>query len=160
MRTRIRILGAVALVAFGYVLGSSGVATPAALQAQNEAEGASEETQGKIRSAYDALNAAMAALEQEQQYTPVMKGVNAFDVLAGGADAKQDLETGRGVDPETFAALYADQATDEIAANISKDEQGRVTYKGKIVRMYSISRLKQMFAKRAALSNPPAEKKK
>ncbi len=99
----------------------------------------------------------MVALEQEQRYAPVMKGVNAFAVLSGGADAKQDLETGRGVDPETFAALYAEQATDEIAAHVSKDEQGRLTYKGKIVRMYSISRLKQMFAKRATLSNAAAE---
>lgn len=158
MRTRIRILVAVGLVALGYVLGSSGVATPRALQAQNEAEGPSEETQGKIRSAHEALTAAMAALEQEQRYTPVMKGVNAFAVLSGGADVKQDLETGRGVDPETFAALYADQATDEIAAHLSEDEQNRVTYKGKVVRMYPKSRLKQMFVKRAALSNPPATK--
>lgn len=152
MRTRNQSLVAVGLVAFGYVLGSSGVVTPTALRAQNEAEGPSEETRGKIRGAHDALSAAMTALEAEKLYVPAMKGTNAFAVLSGGADAKQDLETGRGVDPETFAALYADQATDEITAHLSKDEQGRLTYKGKVVRMYPISRLKKMFAERAKLS--------
>ncbi len=155
MRTFHRSLIVVGLLALGYGLGSSGVLAPTALRAQKdqkeEDEGLRKETQEKIKDAHAALVRAMAALQEDQLYTPVMKGVNAFAVLSGGANVKQDLETGRGVDPETFAALYADQATDEIGEHLKKDDQGRMTYKNKVVRMYPISRLKKMFAERAKL---------
>ena len=67
-------------------------------------------------------------------------------------DAISDLETGRGVDPETFAALYAEQATDEVRLKLTRDDQGRLLYNGKLVQMYSISRLKTAFAAKNALS--------
>ena len=74
---------------------------------------------------------------------------NSFLVSTGGGDAVADLESGRGVDPETFAALYADLATDEIAQHLAKDGEGRLTYKGKLVRIYPIARLKELFTKRS-----------
>jgi hypothetical protein len=63
--------------------------------------------------------------------------------LTGGGSAKTDLEAGRGVDPETFAALYAGKALPEIQPLLGSDEQGRVTYNNEVVRMYSKSRLQK-----------------
>ena len=56
------------------------------------------------------------------------------------------------MDPETFAALYAGLATVEIQEHIAKDSQGRVTYKGKVVQMYPIRRLTQLFKERLKYS--------
>ncbi|MCH7688590.1 MAG: hypothetical protein IH899_18235 [Planctomycetes bacterium] len=91
----------------------------------------------------------MIALQQENVYNSATKGLNSFLVSTGGGDAVADLESGRGVDPETFAALYADLATDEVAQHLAKDEEGRLTYKGKLVRIYPIARLKELFTKRS-----------
>ena len=57
--------------------------------------------------------------------------INAFLVLSGGGNALDDLESGHGVDPETFAALYAGLAIPEIGDHLAKDDQSRLTYKGK-----------------------------
>jgi len=76
------------------------------------------------------------------------EGVNAFAVTTGGVDAMDDLEKGRGVDPETFAALYAGQANKEVADSLDHDDQGRLTYKNKVIRMYPVSRLKELFQER------------
>lgn len=73
-------------------------------------------------------------------------------VLAGGINAVDDLESGRGVDPETFAALYADEATEDVKLHLGKDEDGRLTYKNKVVRIYPISRLKKMQAQRLIIT--------
>ena len=63
----------------------------------------------------------------------------------GGVNAEQDLEEGRGVDPETFAALYADMATPKIAEHLDYDEQGRLRYKKNVIRIYSKERLRTLF---------------
>jgi hypothetical protein len=160
MRTGVKFLAALTLVVFGYVLGASQALSPATLLAQADAKkaagetsgGPSQETQDKLKAASDALKTAMEALQNETLYNPATQGMNAFAVLAGGLNSREDLERGRGVDPETFAALYAGLATDEIAAEISRDTEGRVTYKGKVVRMYPISRIKGLYASRAALT--------
>ena len=80
-------------------------------------------------------------------------GVNAFLVLSGGGNARQDLESGNGVDPETFAALYAGQAIPEIQEQLGLDAENRVTYGGEVVRLYSRSRLSRMFAERVKLAD-------
>ena len=54
--------------------------------------------------------------------------------------------------PETFAALYAGLAATEVQEHIDKDSQGRVTYKGKVVQMYPIRRLTQLFKERLKYS--------
>jgi hypothetical protein len=149
MRIMKRGVLAVSLVMLGYVLGVHGVFAPAASLAQEASAGVSKETMEKVKGATDGLSTAMAALQQEKAYVPAILGVNAFATTVGGVDAMNDLETGRGVDPETFAGLYAGQAVAEVAEHLGKDEEGRVTYKNKVVRMYSISRLKELFAKRA-----------
>ena len=152
MRTLVRSLLGLGLVTIGYVLGTSGILTPANLRAQEAQNAPREETAGKIKVAAEALMIAMQALQEDQRYTPAVSGINSFAVTAGGVDAVKDLETGRGVDPETFAALYADMATDEVAQHLGLDDERRLTYKNKVIRMYSIKRLKEMFADRAKLA--------
>lgn len=160
MRTGVTLMAALALVVFGYVLGASHALSPAAVLAQADSKkgtgestgGASQETQDKVKSAADALKPALDALQNEGLYNPATQGMNAFAVLCGGLNVKDDLERGRGVDPETFAALYAGLATDEIAAEIGRDTEGRITYKGKVVRMLPVSRIKALYAVRAGLT--------
>ena len=142
------------LLALGYVAGQSGLLAPRGLSAQNAAapQGPSEDSVGKITSGFDAIKTAAASLKREGRYTQATSGMNMFAVSVGGLDVKGDLEKGRGVDPETFAALYAGLATVEIQEHIAKDSQGRVTYKGKVVQMYPIRRLTQLFKERLKYS--------
>lgn len=154
-------VAALSLVGVGYVLGVTGIPGAVAVWAQDEKEApaataqpgaASEEAQKKITAAFEALKAAREALEAESLYTSATKTINSFGVLSGGLNAVEDLETGRGVDPETFAALYAGLATEEVNLKLSKDDKGRLVYNGKLVQMYPISRLKKTFDARNALS--------
>lgn len=153
-------LAACGLIGFGYVLGAGGFSGAVNLWAQNEAQPAataqpgavSEDAAKKITAAFEALKAAREALEGESLYTPATKTTNVFGILSGGLNAIEDLETGRGVDPETFAALYADLGTDEVKSKLTKDDKGRLVYSGKLVQMYPISRLRKTFDARAALS--------
>jgi len=145
MQTLARSLFAIGLVTAGYVLGATGLLVPVTLSAQEEQEGPSEETLGKVKAAAVAIDSAMAALSDQMAYKPAINGINSFAVTCGGVNAIQDLESGQGVDPETFAGLYAGFAIDEISEHLGKDEMGRLTYKNKLVRIYAISRLKAMF---------------
>ena len=139
----------------GLVVGSSGLSlhqsSLAQDQNQQEAPGIPKEIVNEIKNVDEAMNTAVKALQDESRYTTVTKGTNSFAVMVGGVDAVADLEAGQGVDPETFAALYAGQAMDEYAKFVEKDEQGRVTYKGKVVRMYPISKLKKLFSLRSVM---------
>lgn len=139
------------MLSLGYLLGSGSSTTQPAFA--QDASGVSEETANKIRDAHRALRAAMEALASEQRYEGITDSPNAFLILAGGGNAREDLESGRGVDPETFAALYANQALPEIADQLDHDDQGRVTFNGEVVRMYSRSRLQQIFAERTKITN-------
>lgn len=136
------------LIAVGYVLGASQSFQSTTLLAQQKSGTPSEETEDKIKGAVRLLVEAQSALEEESFMAPATKGVNAFAVSCGGVNALEDLEAGNGVDPETFAALYADLAKPDVATHLSRDDQGRITYKNKIVRMYPVSRLKKLFATR------------
>jgi hypothetical protein len=154
-----------ALLAVGYVVGSSGLLQPPKVAAQQqppkeqppEAQlqdpGLSKDAQEKIKAAYEALLAAKEALANDGRYNPATEPevLNVFGILTGGVDAVADLESGRGVDPETFAALYADLAAGSLRAEIERDSQGRLTYKNKVIRMYPIAQLQQRFALRRQL---------
>lgn len=152
-----QILIVAAALAAGYVAGNLNVLRLPLAFAQDEQE-PSEEATKKITAANDALRAAMDTLKTENLYNPVTKSLNSYAVLAGGVDAEKDLEDGKGVDPETFAALYAGDAIESIAEHLSRDEEGRLTYKNKIVRIYPISRLKRIQAKRMQILGEKQEK--
>lgn len=164
MRTSMTILGGAALLIAGYGIGASQILSPATVLAQGDAGKAdaaapvqsgvdlSEETKAKIKAAADALKIAMDALVEEQKYVPATRGVNAFSVLTGGGNAIRDLQSGAVVDPETFAALYADLATDAIAADLARDADGKLTYKNKVIRMYPLSVIRGKYAIRADIT--------
>ncbi len=154
MRTTLRVLGCVGLVALGYVLGATGPHWLPGVNAQVSDEAPSEQAQDKIRQAYGALRDAADILRQEGRYRTATVGINAFAVTVGGVDAIDDLEKGRGVDPETFAALYAGRAIKEVQDHLSYDDKGRLLYKNKVVRMYSVERLKKLFQERLRYAGP------
>jgi len=152
MRPFVQTLALLIVFGCGYVAGTS----PSALEPRAHAQGfggaaqadEGDEVTKQISAAFAALQSARNLLTQDNRYNSATKSINVSAILAGGVDAVADLEAGRGIDPETFAALYAGQATDEISAELSTDELGRMTYKGKVVRMYSIARLKSMYQER------------
>lgn len=164
MRTSLSIAGSLALVGLGYVLGASQMFSPGTLWAQPAASAkaapaapaatvnVSDEAKARIKAAASALKAASDALVDENRLAAATKGVNTFAVLTGGVHALHDLENGAVVDPETFAALYANLATDNVAVDLGRDGQGRLTYKGKLIRIYPVSRLRALYAARAELT--------
>ncbi len=162
MRTSVTILGSVALLTVGYVAGASQLLSPAIVVAQTDAakpaaENKSgveitEESKIKIKAAADALRLAMDSLIDEGKYIPATKGMNVFAILTGGANTIRDLEAGAVVDPETFAALYANLATDQVAVSLGRDSDGRLTYKNKVIRMYPVSMLRSRYAVRGDIT--------
>ena len=144
------VLGVVLSV--GYVWGRHDATLVPSVSAQDAPAGPAEETQRKIQAANDALKIAMEALKAESLYNPATRSMNVYGVLSGGIDAIADLESGRGVDPETFAGLYSDQANDEVLPHLGKDSEGRLTYKNKIVRLFPITRLKRDYSKRLLMT--------
>ncbi|VAX38981.1 hypothetical protein MNBD_PLANCTO02-1100 [hydrothermal vent metagenome] len=146
---------ALSFLTLGYVLGTSGIASTQVVQAQEEREkksSFSETVQEKTKAAIEAIDIAKEALEAEDLYKSATTEINVFAITCGGVDALKDLERGTGVDPETFASLYAGKAINEIAEHIGQDDKGRLTYKSKVVRMYPRSRLKKMLEQRDELS--------
>ena len=156
MQTLTRILVVLSLLAVGYLCGSARLLEPVPAQAQIEGE-PSQSTQDRIREAYNSMSLAMADLQAEQRYTSPLNSVNTFAVTVGGIDALSDLEDGRGVDPVTFAGLYAGQATEDIKPLLSYNEQGQLLYKDKLLRIYSPSRLQRLFAERTKLTEVTVE---
>ncbi|WP_298863569.1 hypothetical protein [uncultured Gimesia sp.] len=146
------------LITVGYVLGTSQSFQSTRLLAQQKSGTPTEETEDKIKGAVKQMLESQLALEEENFMTTATKGLNSFAVSCGGVNAMEDLENGNGVDPETFAALYADLAKPDVATHLGRDDQGRITYKNKIVRMYPVSRLKKMFATRIKYTGETLEK--
>ena len=107
----------------------------------------------RIKEMRIAIRNAADTLEGEGKYEPITVGLNSFLLLGGGGNAREDLESGRGVDPETFAALHAGYALPEIGDHLGYDEQGRLTYQNKVVRMYSVSRLRQLYEHRLSFAD-------
>ena len=144
-----------AVFAVGYAAGNFNLLQPAQLHAQDAAEGEvvrSDEAVSQVRSVVNAGEAAAVVLENEALYKSATRGVNVFAISVGGTNGIADLEDGRGVDPETFAALYAERWSAEVEPHIGHDESGRLTYKGKLIRMYSQERLKKFFTTRESLA--------
>ncbi len=144
--------------ALGYLAGTIGL--PVHSQARAQAVAAdpppdvSEATAAKIKEARYALQEALDSLEAEGKYESITTEMNPFLVLCGGGNARQDLESGRGVDPETFAALHAGLAIPEIGDHMGYDEKGRLTYQNNVVRMYSVSRLQHLYDQRLKFADP------
>lgn len=140
---------ATVMMAIGYALGQADLG----LQLLNaQQRDVSDETALKIREANRRLIDAMESLKSAGLYESVTEGPNAFLILSGGGNAREDLESGRGVDPETFAALYAGRALPEIKDLLDRDEQDRLTYNNEVVRIYSKSRLQRLLANRTKLT--------
>ena len=159
MKIAIRTLAIAALFAGGYFLGTQNAFERSDANAQGlgaDPDGM-DEVEIAITEANDAIKKVADLLEQDGRHVSASKTPNVSAILSGGVDAVSDLETGRGVDPETFAALYAEQATDEVAPHLDKDELGRLTYKGKVVRLYSISKLKKLYKMRMQYSGAEDE---
>lgn len=125
---------------------------PAEAPAQVQPQGPSKLTLEKIQAAYDALADAADALEKEGYYRAATKEVNVFAVLSGGVDAVNDLQSGNGVDPETFAAIYAGTIKPEVQELLQRDSSNHYTYDGKLVQMYPVSELRRRFIIRAQLT--------
>jgi hypothetical protein len=154
MRSFIRHLPWAALVVFAYFLGTMRLFSPTSADAQTEdpKQGLSEQAIEKMDAFNGAMKLTVEILEQDDRYKAVTKGINPWAVSVGGVDAVKDLESGRGVDPVTYAALYAGLALDEISNDIGSTKEGIVTYKGKPVRMYSVAKLKEYFARKSKLA--------
>ncbi|MEZ6055220.1 MAG: hypothetical protein R3C01_00820 [Planctomycetaceae bacterium] len=139
-----------ALLAVGYVAGRCDLLVLTKAQAQLE-NPPSEDDEAKIFAVHRALRDAAEQLRQDNRYTTITEGVNPFLVLVGGGDAAADLASGNGVDPMTFAALYAGKVSPEFAEQMGTDEEGRVTYEGKPVQLYSKKRLVRAYAEIARI---------
>ncbi len=139
-----------ALFSLGYLIGmdSSGSTQRAVAQAPDDDQNLSQNSLDKLRETFIMLQQSSEALKSEGRYQGISEGLNGFLILSGGGDAMADLESGNGVDPETFAALYAGAAIPEVQDHLATDADGHVTYKGEVVRMYSVSRLKELYARR------------
>jgi hypothetical protein len=149
-----------ALLLAGFVLGALAVSPFASAPAQVTTP--PDDTAGepveitpanaeKVKQASDAVNTAQTALAQDGLYNPAIRGLNAYATLSGGVDAVADLESGRGVDPVTFAGLHIGLATDEVLPHLAYDPNGRLTYRGKLVRMYPPERMKRMNGRQASI---------
>lgn len=157
MRAIWKTVSVLSIFGLGFLAGTMQWSAQSTAVAQFEDDGASEEVAKSITAAYSALQTVRSNLNQEGRYTPATKILNATALMAGGIDAMADLESGKGVDPETFGGLYAGQATDEVSIDLDTDENGRLTYKGKVIRMYSIERLKNFYKERLKFAGEDEE---
>lgn len=145
------------LFAVGYLAGQQQLLSQQQAAAQEEEEESirsqlSVEANDKLQDVYTSINGATAVLQGESRHRSAIVGFNSFGVTVGGLDAIRDLEEGRGVDPETFAGLYAGLAIEEVSPHIAFNEDGQLTYKDKIVRMYPTSRLKRLYGERLKMA--------
>lgn len=145
-------ISAMLLLGTGFLAGLFCAADTDHIQAQ---ESQSMEIGNDVLSAYRVVKKSSQDLESllvsGSELKNVTTGVNFFSLSVGGIDAEQDLEDGRGVDPETFAKLYADLASPKILEHLDYDELGRLRYKKNVIRLYSRERLKTLFRKRDEL---------
>ena len=103
----------------------------------------------RIKEGFDALRRAQVALEQSGRYKPAANGVNSFVTLAGGYDVLNSLQNGRGVDPETYAALEAGFAPQTVLGDLGRDRSGRLTYKDQVVRLLPRETIRKLYLRRA-----------
>lgn len=143
----------VCVFGLGYLCGTNGVGSPQPLKAAQDETPISSETLAAYKKARTAVNDLADSMTAESRYVSAADTPNYFALSVGGIDTISDLEEGRGVDPETFAALYAGRASPEVAPNLDEDANGRIRYKGTVIRMYSRERLKNAFQHRDDLVN-------
>ena len=166
MRRHAVVLSGLVLFAAGFVCGHLNTAVPSMLNAQQDN---AAELSHDVLTAYSKARKAVADLNDTfiatGLSTSAMSDINYFSVSVGGIDVHRDLEEGRGVDPETFAALYAfeDQVANgrkervfqqfgvDVSQHLDRDEHGRIRYKKKVVQLYSTERLNQLFKRREEL---------
>ncbi len=141
-----------AMLTVGYWCGSGTMTLQSNATAQDEDVGLSDDTAAKVQAAHESIKSAMDALQQDGKYEGITEAPNAFLVLCGGGNAMEDLQSGLGVDPESFAAIYAGRVKPEVNDALTTDEQGRKLYNDQLVRLYSRTRLEKMFAERTKLS--------
>ncbi|MCX7393984.1 MAG: hypothetical protein NTW75_07625 [Planctomycetales bacterium] len=159
------------LIAVGYAFGCINFFS--AVRGQEAESDPSDDAVKTIQSVHGALKAAVAQLKQESRYESATKGINSYAVMVGGLNVREDLESGAGVDPETFATLYL-VAYDSKKLNIKDetladwvdvnqldfDEAGHLTYKTKVVRIFAVSRLKKLDVLRRFLTGDNKNEKK
>lgn len=138
------------VLTLGYFAGAAGLSTSHPAAAQDRA--AAPKPNIKLGAAITALSEAADSMKIDGNYETITQGTNAFLVLSGGGSAKADLESGSGVDPETYGALYAGLVVPELADQITKDDNGRLVFNGQIIQMYSKSKLQRVYANRLKLA--------
>jgi len=138
------------VLSLGYLAGISGLFQSNHVTAQDKAPATKPNI--KLAAAFTALNEAAESLKADGQYETITQGTNAFLILSGGGSAKADLESGSGVDPETYGALYAGLVAPEIVDQITKDNNGRLLFNGQTIQMYSKSKLQRVYANRLKLA--------
>lgn len=159
-------MGRLKTVVSGLILFAAGYATatlngfaPSQIEATQDAAAQDAAAQGQLSEdalkAYKKVSKAIRELNNlyvaSGESTSAFDGVNYFAASVGGINAERDLEEGRGVDPETFAAIYAGKASPKIKENLDRDELGRLRYKKIVIRLYSQERLQMMFKQRDQL---------
>lgn len=151
---RIGTLAVAALIfGSGYFCGNRHVAQPQIVSAntQQQKDTGVQISDESLKSYYGFRKSATdleASLRGENLNVSATEDPNFFALSVGGIDAVRDLEEGRGVDPETFAAIYADRVTTDVRAALDTDADGRIRYKGTVIRMYSKDRLNELFNRR------------
>lgn len=149
---RLKFLAATTLIfGAGYLCGQFQVGDPAIAHAIAQKEGVdaiSNETLANYQKFRKSATDLQASLQGENLNVSATEDPNFFAISVGGIDAIRDLEEGRGVDPETFAAIYADRVTTEVRAALDTDADGRIRYKGTVIRLYSKERLNEVFNRR------------
>jgi hypothetical protein len=138
------------VLTLGYIAGVSGLGTTTPAAAQEAA--AVTKPNVKLAAAITALSEAADSLKADGNYETITQGVNSFLVLSGGGNAKADLESGSGVDPDTYGALYAGLVIPELADQVTKDDNGKLLFNGQIIQMYSKSKLQRVYANRLKLA--------
>ena len=137
------------VLTLGYVAGATGLFNSPPVAAQDRPMA---KPNIKLAAAITSLGEAADSLKAEGAYESITQGVNSFLVLAGGGNARADLESGGGVDPETYGALYAGLVIPELADQVTKNDNGQLVFNGQVIQMYSKSKLQRVYANRMKLA--------
>ncbi|QDU82068.1 hypothetical protein Pla110_38230 [Polystyrenella longa] len=136
-----------ALIGVGYGMGLAhqNLISEVRAQGPSRTEGVSTESLTRIRNSYATLADVQKDLVASGRQEVGLSVVNVLAIGAGGTRTLEDLERGTGVDPFTFGALYAGLADPSIRSEVSFDEDNRLMYRGKALRLYSPERMKKLF---------------
>lgn len=141
-----KFVGGLVILVVGYFLGVNQSSLTNEALAQRKSDVGSAEIL-KIRNAFGAMGEVRQELVANQKHQISLSVLNPLAVCSGGVNSLTDLERGTGVDPITYGALYAGMADVSISSEISFDEDGRLMYRDKVVRLYSPKRMKELFSR-------------